>query len=173
MFHFIPIYCQPINNHDDAIDIFRNIKNIYNINIGNQELYFIIKNKSKIIDNFFSYYDKSIPIIYIIDKNYYIRAITDIKNFHLSMIKNTKTKIEKNKYIEQVNNLIQIFEEQKSINDIYQTIDYFLEKQKYVNMIIIQEKYIKLKKYMRDYQVEYMEIQKWFLKFKKELKKIF
>ena len=89
------------------------------------------------------------------------------------MIKNVKKKMDKNKYIEQVNYLIQIFEEQKSINDIYQTIDYFLEKQKYVNMIIIQEKYIKLKKYMRDYQVEYMEIQKWFLKFKKELKKIF
>ena len=122
MFHFIPIYCQPINNHDEAIDIFRNIKNIYNINIGNQEIYFIIKNKSKIIDNFFSYYDKSIPIIYIIDKNYYIRAITDIKNFHLNMIKNAKTKIEKDKYIEQVKkNLIQIFEEQKSINDIYKT----------------------------------------------------
>jgi hypothetical protein len=33
------------------------------------------------------------------------------------MIKNAKTKIEKDKYIEQVNNLNQIFEEQKSIND--------------------------------------------------------
>ena len=119
MFHFIPIYCHHINNTDEAIDIFSNIKNNYNINIGNQEIYFIIKNKSKIIDNYFSYYDnnKSIPIIYIIDKNYYIRAITDIKNFHLNMIKNAKTKIEKDKYIEQVNNLNQIFEEQKSIND--------------------------------------------------------
>ena len=122
MFHFIPIYCHLINNTDEAIDIFSNIKNNYNINIGNKEIYFIIKNKSKIIDNFFSYYDKSIPIIYIIDKNYYIRAITDIKNFHLNMIKNAKTKIEKDKYIEQVKkNLIQIFEEQKSINDIYKT----------------------------------------------------
>ena len=83
MFHFIPIYCQPINNHDEAIDIFRNIKNIYNINIGNQEIYFIIKNKSKIIDNFFSYYDnnKSIPIIYIIDKNYYIEQLLILKIF--------------------------------------------------------------------------------------------
>ena len=102
MFHFIPIYCHHINNTEESIDIFSNIKNNYNINIGNQEIYFIIKNKSKIIDNFFSYYDKSIPIIYIIDKNYYIRAITDIKNFHLNMIKNAKTKIEKDKYIEQV-----------------------------------------------------------------------
>ena len=127
MFHFIPIYCHHINNTEESIDIFSNIKNNYNINIGNQEIYFIIKNKSKIIDNYSSYYDnnKSIPIIYIIDKNYYIRAITDIKNFHLSMIKNTKTKIEKDKYIEQVNNLIQIFEEQKSINDIYQTRLFF------------------------------------------------
>ena len=56
---------------------------------------------------------------------------------------------------------------------IYIKLDYFLEKQKYVNMIIIQEKYIKLKKYMKDYQVEYMVIKKWFLKFKKELKKTF
>ena len=31
MFHFIKIYCKHINNPDDAIDIFRNIKNIYNI----------------------------------------------------------------------------------------------------------------------------------------------
>ena len=38
------------------------------------------------------------------------------------MIKNAKTKIEKDKYIEQVKkNLIRIFEEQNSINDIYKT----------------------------------------------------
>ena len=43
MFHFIPIYCHLINNTDEAIDIFSNIKNNYNINIGNQEIYFIIK----------------------------------------------------------------------------------------------------------------------------------
>jgi hypothetical protein len=41
------------------------------------------------------------------------------------MIKNVKKKMDKNKYIEQVNNLIEIFEEQKSINDIYQTRLFF------------------------------------------------
>ena len=127
MFHFVPIYCEHINNIDEAIDIFNNIKNNYNINIGNQEIYFIINNKSKIIKNYFTYYDdiKKTPIIYIIDKNFYIRSITEIKNFNLGMIKNIKQKLDKKNYIEQVNNLIEIFEEQKPINDIYQTRLFF------------------------------------------------
>ena len=54
-------------------------------------------------------------------KKYQIYYIIDhILNFY--MIKNAKTKIEKDKYIEQVKkNLIRIFEEQNSINDIYKT----------------------------------------------------
>ena len=83
MCHSIPIYCNHINNTEESIDIFSNIKNNYNINIGNQEIYFIIKNKSKIIDNYSSYYDN----------NKLIPTITYIQNFHLSMIKNAKTKI--------------------------------------------------------------------------------
>ena len=66
------------------------------------------------------------------------------------MIKNAKTKIEKDKYIEQVNNLIQIFEEQKSINDIYQNRLFFRKAEicQYDNNT---GKIYKLKKYMRDY----------------------
>ena len=123
MFNFIPIYCSKINNNKEALDIFNQINKKFNFNLRNQELYFIINNKDKIIGKLFSCQinNKINPLIYILDKYLFIRSITNIENFNLGMIKNIKEKLDKAKYINQVNQLINIFEEQKEINDIFQS----------------------------------------------------
>ncbi len=126
MFHFIPIYCKHINESEESLKIYNHIKTNY-INLCDNELYFILNKQSQIFENYFSYKEeeKITPLIYIIDKNFYIRSITNINNFNLSMIKNIKEKIEKQTYIEQVNSLIEIFEAQKSQNNIYQSRLFF------------------------------------------------
>ena len=126
MFHFIPIYCKYINKSEESLKIYNHIKTNY-INLCDNKLYFILKKQSQIFEKYFSYKEeeKITPLIYIIDKNFYIRSITNINNFNLSMIKNIKVKLEKQTYIEQVNSLIKIFEAQKSQNNIYQSRLFF------------------------------------------------
>ena len=148
MFHFIPIYCKYINKSEQIEEIYSEIKTNYNINLNEIELFFILKEESEIFENYFSYKveDKIIPLIYIIDKNFYIRSITSINDFNLSMIKNIKNKLEKQIYIEQVNTLIDIFEEQKSQNEIYQS-RLFFRKVELCQFDLEKQKIYKIKKF--------------------------
>ena len=148
MFHFIPIYCKYINKSEQIEEIYSEIKTNYNINLNEIELFFILKEESEIFENYFSYKveDKITPLIYIIDKNFYIRSITSINDFNLSMIKNIKNKLEKQIYIEQVNTLIDIFEEQKSQNEIYQS-KLFFRKVELCQFDLEKQKIYKIKKF--------------------------
>ncbi len=148
MFHFIPIYCKYINKAEQIEEIYSEIKTNYNINLNEIELFFILKEESEIFENYFSYKeeDKITPLIYIIDKNFYIRSITSINDFNLSMIKNIKNKLEKQIYIEQVNTLIDIFEEQKSQNEIYQS-KLFFRKVELCQFDLEKQKIYKIKKF--------------------------
>ena len=118
LFDFFPIYGNHIDQKKEMSNILQTIKN--QISLNEQEIYFISKQNSELIENSFLYHsnekiNKIISKIYLIDENNRIRAISNLKDFQTGMINNLNETIEKSVFINKINRLINLFEEQKSI----------------------------------------------------------
>ena len=118
LFNFFPIYGNHIHKKDEISNILQTIRN--QISLNQQEIYFIRKENSELIEQSFFYHSNEqinniISNIYLIDENNRIRAISDLKDFQTGMINNLNETMEKPDFTYKINTLINLFEEQKSI----------------------------------------------------------
>ena len=118
LFNFFPICGNDIYQKNEISNILQTIKN--QIGLFEQEIYFITKQNSELIEKSFLYHTNEkikqiISKIYLIDINNRIRAISDLKDFQTGMINNLNESMEKPDFIYKINTLINLFENQNTI----------------------------------------------------------